>query len=318
MALLLCTTLGSCFRRPLHELDTAVIVDIDIETDIVNYEVKQLPSLMRVLFYDHESGSMISQSFVGPEGGTVNVLPDRTYDVVCYNFDTEVTFVENENRFASSYATTNLIPEIYKKRLHTRATSSPKIKSDIEPQAVEEEFAFDPDHLFVGRAIGVHVPVRGENQDPLVIGLNARTVVESWVIELDKITGSEYIGAMTCVITGLSSGNWISYDRRSEEFRTVYFETLSLNTEGHMTARFNTFGRNTAAGTNQVISLVITDLAGKGYIFNVDVSDQFTDNEEQIIRIETEIDIPEPEHKNGGGMEPTVDEWEDIIHDIII
>lgn len=318
MALLLCTTLGSCFRRPLHELDTAVIVDIDIETDIVNYEVKQLPSLMRVLFYDHESGSMISQSFVGPEGGTVNVLPDRTYDVVCYNFDTEVTFVENENRFASSYATTNLIPEIYKKRLHTRATSSPKIKSDIEPQTVEEEFAFDPDHLFVGRATGVHVPVRGENQAPLVIGLDARTVVESWIIELDRITGAEYIGAMTCVITGLSSGNWISYDRRSEEFRTVYFETLSLDTGGRMTARFNTFGRNPAAGTNQVISLVITDLAGKGYIFNVDVSDQFIDNKEQIIRIITEIDIPEPEHKNGGGMEPTVDEWEDIIHDIII
>lgn len=318
LAILLCATLSSCFRRPLHELDTTVLVDINIETDITNYEVKSLPKLMRVIFYDHDNGAMISQNFVGPEGGPVKVLPGRTYDVVCYNFDTEVTFVENENRFSSSYATTNLIPEVYKKKLGTRATSGSKQESP-DQKAVEEEFAFDPDHLFVGRATDVYVPTRGEDQAPVVIGLDAKTVVESWIIELTAIKGQEYIGSMSCVITGLAAGNWISYDRRSEEYRTVYFETVSISEDGFMVARFNTFGLNPAANTRQRISLIISDLAGKKYPYDIDVTEQFRDNPEQIIRIETDkIVIEEPEHTGGGGMNPDVDEWEDIVTDIEI
>lgn len=325
LAFLLCLTLSSCFRRPLHELDTSVYVDINIETDIVNYEVKQLPSLMRVIFYNHDNGSMVSQNFVGPEGGLVNVLPGRTYDVVCYNFDTEVTFVENENKFSSSYATTNLIPEIYRKKLHTRATTRPASlqKQDADAEKTDtkgpvEEFAFDPDHLFVGRAFDVYVPARAYDQEPIVIGLEAETVVESWIVELDHINGSQYIGAVSCVMTGLASGNFIGPNARDEKERSVYFESGNISEEGVLKARFNTFGMHPDKAGRQVVSFVFTDTAGKAYILNKDVSDQFIDNPKQYIRIVTEFEIPKPEPTTGGGITPDVDEWEDIVTDIEI
>ena len=308
LALILCNIFWGCHRRPLHELDSAVEVIINIGTDITNHEVKSLPGLMRVIFYDHENGTMMTQGFTGPHGGVVNVLPDRTYDVMCYNFDTQVTFIENEQRFSSAYATTNLIPEVYRKRLVSRANKSGT-----------EEFAFDPDHLFVGRALGVHVPARSVEQDPIQIVLDAETVVQSWIVELESIKGVEYIGAISCVITGLSAGNYICQDRMDSYFRTVYFDAASLTKDGRLTARFNTFGRNPDTGEKQILSIVVSDLAGKGYVFNMDVSAQFINNPEQIIRIKTEdIEIEKPEVTEGGGIVPDVDEWDDVITDIEI
>ena len=67
-----------------------------------------------------------------------------------------------------------------------------------------------------------------------------------------------------------------------------------------------------------MLSLVFTDVAGKGHVYNIDVSNQFPGNKEQIIRIQTEIDIPEPMTSGDGGFVPKVDEWDEINTDIII
>ena len=52
---LLCVIPSSCKRRPLTSADYTVILNIDIEKDIVNYEYEKDPSLMRCIFYDSES-----------------------------------------------------------------------------------------------------------------------------------------------------------------------------------------------------------------------------------------------------------------------
>lgn len=82
---------ASCQRRPLTTADYTVIVNIDIDKDIVNYEVTKDPSLMRCIFYDSESGAFVTQAFLPPTGGQVSLIPSRTYDVLVYNFDTEST-----------------------------------------------------------------------------------------------------------------------------------------------------------------------------------------------------------------------------------
>ena len=86
--LMLACIFVSCERRPLSVADYAVILNIDINKDVVNYEVEKDPSIMRCVFYDSESGAFVTQAFLPPTGGQVSLVPARTYDVLVYNFDT--------------------------------------------------------------------------------------------------------------------------------------------------------------------------------------------------------------------------------------
>lgn len=308
IAMLLCIlSSSSCKRRPLTTADYMVILNIDIERDIVNYEMEKDPSLMRCVFYDSESGAFITQAFLPPTGGQVSLIPAREYDVLVYNFDTESTWLEEENWFHKIYASTSLIPDSFRTKLRSRAS-----KGD------EESIVYDPDHLFVGRLNDVFIPARSVEAEPFILDVTCETVVESWILEVRTVTGVKNIGSMAGVVTGLAESNKIGFNQRSDEFVTVYFDNQVIDENGLLTARFNTFGWHPGIAEPQVLSLVFTDVAGKGHVFNVDVSDQFPDNEEQIIRINTEIDIPEPMTGDGGGFVPKVDEWDEINTDIII
>ena len=300
-------SLSSCKRRPLTVADYTVIVNIEIEDEIVNYEMPHLPSLMRCIFYDSHTGGFVTQAFLPPEGGKVNLIPSREYDVLVYNFDTESTWISNENSWNKVYASTSIIPTSFLTKLRSRSSASEN-----------EKIVYDPDHLYVGRLNDVFVPARSVDAEPLVMNIRCETVVESWILEMKTVTGVENIGSIAAVITGLAESNKIAFDQRSTDFVSVYFDNQVIDGNGLLTARFNTFGANPQSGTKQVLSLVFIDIAGNGRVFNIDVSDQFIDNPEQIIRIETEIDIPKPITAGDGGFAPEVDEWNDVNTEIII
>ena len=298
---------ASCQRRPLTTADYMVILNIEIEKEIVNYEVTKDPSLMRCIFYDSESGAFVTQAFLPPTGGQVSLIPSREYDVLVYNFDTESTWLEDENWFHKIYASTSLIPDSFRTKLRSRAT-----------KGEEEDIVYNPDHLFVGRLHDVFIPARSVDAPPVVLNVRCETVVESWILEVKTITGKENIGTTAAVITGLAESNQIGNNIRSEDFVSVYFDNQVIDDNGLLTARFNTFGWNKDIVEPQILSLVFTDIAGKGHVFNIDVSHQFPGNKEQIIRVETEIDIPEPMTSGDGGFVPKVEDWGEINTDIII
>ena len=305
--MLLCILSASCQRRPLTTADYMVVVNIEIEKDIVNYTVEKDPSLMRCIFYDSNTGAFVTQAFLPPTGGQVSLIPAREYDVLVYNFDTESTWLEDENWYHRIYASTSLIPDSFKTKLRSRAT-----KVD------EEQIVYDPDHLFVGRLNDVFIPSRSVDAPAVVLDIKCETVVESWLLEVKTITGAKNIGSIAAVVTSLAGSNKIAYDERSAEYVSVYFDNQVIDQDVVLTAKFNTFGWTDRITEPQVLSLVFTDVAGKGHVFNIDVSNQFIDNPEQIIRLNLEIDIPEPMTSGDGGFVPKVDEWDEINTDIII
>ena len=299
--------LASCQRRPLTTADYTVLVNIEIEKDIINYTVEKDPSLMRCVFYDSQSGAFVTQAFLPPTGGQVSLIPAREYDVLVYNFDTESTWLEQENWFHMIYASTSLIPDSFKTKLRSRAS-----KVD------EEQIVYDPDHLYVGRLYDVFIPARSVDAPPVVLDVRCETVVESWLLEVRTVTGVKNIGTIAAVVTNLSESNKIAYNQRSADVVSVFFDNQVIDENGLLTAKFNTFGWTEEITEQQVLSLVFTDIAGKGHVYNVDVSDQIRNNKDQIIRIEIEIDIPEPMTSGDGGFVPKVDEWDEINTDIII
>lgn len=299
---------GACKRRPLTVGDNNVQVNISIDYDIVNWPDPEEPGMMRVMFFDAGDGGFASHAFLPASGGRVNVLPGRTYHVLAYNFDTESTIVGNEYLWYGIHATTNEVPESYKSRLKSRAT-----------KFEDELIVYEPDHIFVGIVPDVYVPARSVDAPPVVIDIQARSIVETWLVYIDRIQGMEYVASVAGVISGMSLSNTISYDKQSEAQASVFFESMHYEAGGEVDIRFNTFGDNPAF--RQTLSLVVTDIGGTAHIFNFDVSDQFVDNPEQIIYINTDkiiIEEPESVDDSGGGLAPDVDEWQDVEIDIEI
>lgn len=297
---------SSCKRRPLTDGDNNVYVEITIDKDIVNHTVTQDPALMRVMFFDHNTGRFASQAFLPAHGGYVNVLPEKTYDVLVYNFDTQSTVIGSYENYNEIFAYTNEVPTSYKNMLRSRGT-----KND------GELIVFEPDHLFVGTVENVYIPARSVEQPPVIIPVDAGTVVESWLLIIEEITGEEYIADITAIVAGVAHKTRLA-DVYDHDVSTVFIERDKPLDNGRYEAVFNTFGYHPAE--EQVVTLVITDTGGQGHEFNINVSDQFIDNEKQIIYINTDqIDIPKPEPgTTGGGLAPDVDEWENINVDIII
>ncbi len=313
--LLACTVIfgaSSCKRRPLNNADYNVNVVLNIDKEIVNYRYPGDPEAMRVAFFNHRTGHLVAHAFLPATGGKVSVLPGESYDVIAYNFDTQVTLIKDENDFNKILATTNTISDSFKSKLKSRGTKSVTKEED-------EIIVYDPDHLYVGRLENVNLPARTADSPEVTLTIDCKTVVQSWILEVDKIQGAEYVGSISAVITGLSKYNSIASGQKSKDYATVFFEVASLGSDGTLYTKFNTFGQNPESPEKQILSLVITDTGGKTWVFNVDVSEQFPDNPEQIIRVKTdEIVIPEPEKKGGGGIAPDMDEWKDIVSKIVI
>ena len=307
IAALVLLTASACQRRPLTTADFTVILHIEIEKDIVNYEVQTEPSLMRCIFYDSESGAFVTQAFLPATGGQISLIPSREYDVLVYNFDTESTWIEEENWFHKIYASTSLIPDSFKTKLRSRATKGDK-----------EDIVYDPDHLFVGRLNDVFIPARSVDAPPVELEVRCETVVESWILEAKTVTGVENIATIAAVVTGLSESNKIGLNERSDEYVSVYFDNQVIDENGVLTARFNTFGWHPDIDDSQILSLVFTDTGGNGHVFNIDVSEQFIDNEEQIIRVEQKFDIPEPITSGDGGFAPKLEDWDEVNTEIEI
>lgn len=304
--LLFLSVLVSCERRPLKEADYSVQLNIHIDSDVLNYTPEKDPELMRCVFYNSENGAFVTQAFLPSDGGVVNLLPSRTYDILVYNFGTKSTWIKDDDWFHKVYASTSLIPDSYRSKLRSRSSED------------EEQIVYDPDHLFVGRIENVFIPARSVDAPMPVLDVEVKTVVETWKIEVSGISGIENIGSIAGVVSGLSRNIYIGIDMLSADLATVYFDTPVVDQSGFLSAGFNTFGHNVESDAPLMLSLVFIDIAGNGHTFYFDVTDQFVDNPGQVIRLDAEIDIPKPITSGDGGFTPEVGVWDDIRTEINI
>ena len=172
LALTVLFSAPSCKRRPLSDADYNVNVVFNIDQNILNGPEMTEPEMMRVAFFDHNNGNLVAQAYLPPQGGQVSVLPGRSYDVLAYNFGTQVTFIQNENNFGRISATTNQIADSFKSKLKSRGTRSPGDET-------EETIVYDPDHLFVGRLMNVDMPARSVVSPEVTLTIDCQTVRQS-------------------------------------------------------------------------------------------------------------------------------------------
>jgi hypothetical protein len=300
----------ACERRPLEEEYLRVYLNINIDKNITNHEVKDgEPGLLRVVFFDHDTGEYLSHDFVSYKGGYI-FAPYGDVDMVVYNYESGDTHVRNTYSWESMEAYTDEISEQqlsrFKRYLLSRVDSRPSY----------DDIRLTPDHLFVAREHNIHIP-RHITNDVFIINTTAKTVVESWTVEIRNVTGMEWVGSMSMMLSGQVATNYIATNTPSTNPTALYFDVAEVQrSETTLISRFETFGREKTSGEAALLSILFFDTAGHPYMYNFDVSDQMEDNPQQHIVIDGAINIPKPEI--GGGFKPDVEDWKEFEYDIQI
>ena len=300
----------ACQRRPMEEEYLRVYLNLNIDRNITNYEVGESePGLMRVAFFDAVTGEYLSHDFVSDKGGYI-FAPYGDVDMVVYNIEAGETHIRNYYVWRDMEAYTDEISEQQRSRF-TRYLQS---RADTRPSY--EEILVTPGHLFVARERNIHIP-QHITEDVFIISTTAKSVVESWTIEVEGITGMEWVGSVSMMLSGQVGSTFIATNTLSTEPVALYFDVVSAQRRSTvMTSRFETFGREKTSGDVALLSILFTDIAGHPYMYNFDVSDQMENNPEQRIVIKADINIPKPEV--GGGFAPEVDDWKEYEYDIEI
>ena len=264
---------------------------------------------MRVAFFDAETGEYLSHDFVSSKGGYI-FAPYGDVDMVVYNIEAGETRVRNYYVWSDVEAYTNEISE------QQRSPFTRYLQSRVETRPSYDNIRVTPGHLFVARERNIHIP-QHITEDVFIIKTTARTIVESWTVEINGITGMEWVGSVAMILSGQVGSNFLATNTRSTDPLAIYFDVISAQRRSaFISSHFETFGREKTSGDVALLSILFTDIAGHPYMYNFDVSDQMEDNPRQHIVINGDIDIPKPEV--GGGFAPTVDDWKEFEYDIDI
>lgn len=300
----------ACERRPIEEQYLKVYLDLTIDREVTNYEVAEgEPGLMRVAFFDSATGEYLSHDFVSDKGGYI-FAPYGTVDMVAYNIEAGETRIRNYYVWNDIEAYTNEISE------HQLGRFTYYLRSRVDTRPSYESICSTPGHLFVARRESLFIP-QHISSDVFVIEATAKTVVESWTIEIDGIEGMQWVGSVTMLISGQASSSFIATPTLSTEPVALYFDKVNASRNSTILySRFETFGREKTSGDVALLSVLFTDIQGHPYMYNFDVSEQMENNPDQHIVIHSKINIPKPEV--GSGFHPTVDDWKEHEYDVNI
>ena len=345
LALLTLTALWGCERRELVEASEHVEIKVEVNIEAVaNVKVNvynehiPLPDLetemMRVLVYDVDTKNLLSQSFlsskqVSEEGnqllsGTLNISHGN-YDILVYNFDTPTTQISYETNEESIIAYTQPIPKAL------RDIYMCPTKGEEENTSDEElDIRYEPDHLVVAHEEGFRI---SPHDTLVVISTEATTIVDSYYLQI-HVEGMQYASAATAVISGLSPSNHIGLNERTEDHPVAIAFELSKSTDENyegenkdvLCAVFNTFGKIPDSDSELYVTFNVIDTGGNLQRYSTSLNEIFDSEDARerhwlLIDETWTIENPNPgvdPNNQGGGFQPTVDDWEEEFGEIYL
>ena len=274
----------------------------DFEVDDETHTKINLPEVMKVCYYDPQTNKEKSTEYVKGDGGELNVARD-TYNMVIYNFGTEWTQIRGEGDINTLEAFTSDITD-----LKTRELSSFTRSGEYEAPG---PIIYTPDHLLVSH-LKVDLPKFIEDS-VMTIKADGETIIETYSFEMPNLTGVENIKEIEAFVTNQARGNYFGRGVLRAEPATIYFSIdPKVGVKGIKSA-FNTFGK-LPGESRCYLHILIRDIVGRELLYSEDITDQFVNSGHHIV-IEEPIDVPKPK---GSGIAPTVEPWEEVIHDVPI
>lgn len=289
----------SIYQGPSESLPSELIdsSDPDIQQKIKGHTSEKV----RILFYHPETHELVTEDYVNPEGGFVDV-PSGYYDVVAYGMGSSTTRVSGLDTRAGSYAYTSGIGATLR-----------MTKADDPEGYIDFPIIYEPDPIFVGRAENIYIPVRAEQDRTLLIDLDMPSLLDTYSFEIPDIEGAEHIKSAEIYITGQAAFRYLWDKRLSNKNVAIFFKAPVDKDAGAIKTVFSTFGSHSPQIQNDVyLNIMVTDASGARFQWIYNVTEQFNnpDNSDHRIVIQDHIIIP-----NGvdGGIVPDVNDWETEI-----
>lgn len=285
------------------ELKLDLDVDLDV-TDEAHTKIHE-PEIMVVCFFDTLSGSLKDIEYVGPYGGELQVNPG-TYDMVIYAFDTEWTQVRGEGNINTLEAFTSDITS-------TKSPLYAPTEEGEDSTIVPEPIIYTPDHLLMTRK-RVVIPALSVEQPVITVTAKAASIVKTYGFELSNVRGIEYVSKVEAFITNQAKSSFFGIGELNPEAASIYFPMEVNREDMTLKTTFNTFGK-LPGESKSYLYIELIDTQGKPYIHITDITEQFEDTTSTIV-INDSIFIPQPQE--GGGIDPSVEDWDEIDEDVSI
>ena len=286
-------------------LNLQLDLDVDFEVSDENHTKIVAPEYMKVGFYDPNAGGLKDTEYVKGNKGDIYVTPG-TYDMVAYSFGTEWTQIRGEGDVSTLEAFTSDITA-------TKAMTLAKFTRAGDDQSQGGPIIYTPDHLLVAHKEVVIPPFSSERQ-VITITAAAATIIETYSFELVNVTGVENIASVEAFVTNQARSNFFGRGEVSTEPATIYFPVEVDRTAGTVKTTFNTFGK-LPGDSHSYLHILIVGTDGTEIRISTDITDQFEKADHEII-IDEPVEVPAPE--GGGGIAPTVEQWQEENHDVPI
>lgn len=333
----------SCEHRPLEDPANAHYLRVYLDENLRNvtfgfyneqYErpIYSSPRVVRAVLADPQTGKVVAERYLQRQGtdengyyidGYINAAPGR-YNLLVYTYGAPYTMVRNENDYYTMQAYTNRASDYYHKYM-------PELMQRIDAGSIRQQ----PDHVFhemmenvvIGRSLGVDTLRNAQGEH-----FTAHSMVRSYYIQL-KVKGIEWARSAVAVLSGMAGSSFMHrYDGMSESDPAYVLFSLKQASRGRSSdgesitavlyTTFNTFGKLPEERNLLTVTFEFTRVDGTTQVEQVDITDMFATpmvRENQWILLEHEVEIDQPDHSAiGGGMNPGVDDWDDIESDIYL
>lgn len=266
------------------------------------------PKSMSLYLFPKEGGEPIRYEFTDRNGGIIRV-PIGEYDAMCQNSDTENVFYRNTGQHTTFETTT-------REATLLSGLSSLGVRSDSAPRADgtdNERTLLSPDMLWTDHSEGIWVKLNVEKQ---TITLYPKTSVCKYTVEIRNAANLKYVhgisGSLSSLAGGLLPG--VGADALTDELVTVPFDAyIGTDDAGEktiVTGGLQTFGHCPLPSNRHqlVIYAVLADDSKWYYTYDVTEQIHSAPDQRNVHIILDGLPLPKP-IVNGGGFQPTVDEW---------
>ena len=329
VVLLLClTSLVSCHHIQLYEPATGVYLKMDIsigaKTELAGGDsfpdkemwnrivIGNTPDVFRLSMYDRETGRLAYEDFIPAEGAFIEA-PTGYYDIIITSMGAEAVRIDGMSSKGAARAYTLETGSAVKV---TKVTKGNGDEADVN---IQYPIHYMPDHVYVGVAEDVYIPVRSNITKAVSIELKLKTIDDTYTFEATNIEGAERIASLTCYITGQVTAKYLWDGRYPNELCALPVPVLvdKGGEEGVSTVRgvFNTLGKHPNALSNVFLNIMVQNAQGEYFQWIYDVTDQFhnPDNVKHEIVVSDRMIVPDAEK---GGFTPSVGDWDAEIIDV--
>lgn len=305
-SLIVCLVLINFLFTGCHNKDLCPECDQETGVEVkFNWQnVKDIPEGMTVLFYSPNGDLKYTFQNI-PASGRLIRIDAGTYQVACYNNDTEYVRWSGQDSISTLQVT---MREGGLTEDHTRASTPPEIG----------RLVVMPDDLY-GDVLH-EITIKPFDPELQVILLTPQTLLDFYTYEVSNIINAKYITNIRATLSGLSEIYFLGNPEHQVKSCTMPFMgNLSEQNQEMIVGEMQNFGYFRDPSTRNLLTLYLWSPGGN-IMATFDVTNQVRnapDPRNVHIIINTTITVPPP-IEGDDGIDPSVDEWKDITFDIIM